>query len=82
MMPGFKEQAREIASSPEKWKEAMMQAKNQITNLRKQRDAMRAMGGGGGSIADMAKDIGTDGTDASYSGVDDIDEEWVDHIVY
>ena len=35
----------------------------------------RAMGGGGGSIADMAKDIGTDGTDASYSGVDDIDEE-------
>lgn len=77
MMPGFKEQAREIASSPEKWREAMMQAKNQISNLRKQRDSMRAMQGGGGpSIADMAKDMGSsDGTDASYSGVDDIDEE-------
>jgi hypothetical protein len=25
MMPGFKEQAREIASDPEKWKQAMHQ---------------------------------------------------------
>ena len=46
MMPGFKEQAKEIASSPEKWKEAMMQAKEQIVTLKKQRDQMRAGGGG------------------------------------
>ena len=44
MMPGFKEQAKEIASSPEKWKEAMLQAKEQITNLKKQRDAMGSSG--------------------------------------
>ena len=44
MMPGFKEQAAEIASSPEKWKEAMNQAREQIANLKEQRDKMRGSG--------------------------------------
>jgi uncharacterized ubiquitin-like protein YukD len=41
-MPGFKEQAKDIASSPEKWREAMNTAKNQIMDMKKQRDAARA----------------------------------------
>ena len=41
MMPGFKDQALAIASDPIKWKEAMMQAKDQITKLKQQRDAVR-----------------------------------------
>lgn len=41
MMPGFKEQALEIASSPEKWREAMLQARDQIQKLKEQRDAQR-----------------------------------------
>lgn len=41
MMPGFKDQAKEIASDPEKWKQAMMNAKEQIVKLKKQRDSMR-----------------------------------------
>ena len=44
MMPGFKEQALAIASDPVKWREAMLQAKEQITKLKAQRDAMRASG--------------------------------------
>lgn len=40
-MPGFREQALEIASSPEKWMEAMNTAKNQILDMKKQRDAAR-----------------------------------------
>ena len=44
MMPGFKEQALAIASDPVKWREAMLQAKDQITKLKAQRDAMRAGG--------------------------------------
>lgn len=60
MMPGFKEQAKEIASSPEKWKEAMMQAKEQIITLKKQRDQMRA-GGGGFPLP------GASATDPSYA---------------
>jgi hypothetical protein len=44
MMPGFKEQAREIASDPEKWKQAMQQARDQIMGLKQQRDSMRASG--------------------------------------
>ena len=64
MMPGSKEQAKEIASSPEKWKQAMLQAKEQITNLKKQRDAMRAaQGGAGAGIAPSAAEA----TDMSYS---------------
>ena len=46
MMPGFKEQALAIASDPVKWREAMLQAKDQITKLKAQRDAMRAGGKG------------------------------------
>jgi Ubiquitin family len=41
MMPGFKDQAREIASDPEKWKEAMQNAREQILQLKAQRDKMR-----------------------------------------
>jgi hypothetical protein len=41
MMPGFKEQAMSIAADPVKWKEAMMQAKDQIAKLKQQRDLMR-----------------------------------------
>ncbi len=41
MMPGFKEQASEIASDPIKWKEAMNNAKLQLLKMKEQRDAMR-----------------------------------------
>lgn len=41
MMPGFREQAEEIASDPEKWKEAMNRAREQIMLLKKQRDGQR-----------------------------------------
>ena len=44
-MPGFKEQALAIAQDPVKWKEAMLQAKEQITKLKEQRDAMRSAKG-------------------------------------
>ena len=46
MMPGFKQQAEEIASSPERWRQAMGQARDQIAALKKQRDQMRGSGGG------------------------------------
>lgn len=42
MMPGFKEQAKEIASDPVKWRAAMSSARDQIKKLRSQRDAMRS----------------------------------------
>jgi hypothetical protein len=45
MMPGFKAQAQEIASSPEKWKEAMSQAKQQIVTMKRARDEARSKGG-------------------------------------
>merc|ERR1712146_110693 len=67
MMPGFKEQAKEIASSPEKWKEAMLQAKEQITNLKKQRDAMRAAQGSAGAGVGPSS---SKATDLSYSNGD------------
>jgi hypothetical protein len=41
MMPGFREQAQSIASDPVKWREAMLQAKEQISKLKEQRDSMR-----------------------------------------
>ena len=44
-MPGFKEQALAIAQDPVKWKDAMLQAKEQITKLKEQRDAMRSAKG-------------------------------------
>jgi hypothetical protein len=47
-MPGFKEQAREIASDPVKWRDAMNAAKNQMVDLKKQRDMMKAKGQGQG----------------------------------
>jgi uncharacterized ubiquitin-like protein YukD len=44
-MPGFKEQALAIAQDPVKWREAMLQAKEQISKLKEQRDAMRSAKG-------------------------------------
>lgn len=41
-MPGFKQQAEEIASDPVKWKEAMQRTKQQMMKLKEQRDAFRA----------------------------------------
>jgi len=43
MMPGFKEQAQEIAADPEKWKQTMNQAYEQIKKMKEMRDARRAM---------------------------------------
>lgn len=44
MMPGFKEQAKEIASDPGKWREAMLAAKEQFLKAKAQRDAMKQAG--------------------------------------
>jgi len=77
MMPGFKEQAAEIASSPEKWRDAMMQAKAQITNMRDQRNAMRsAKDSGAAGASEGQAPSPASASDASYSnkGVDDIAE--------
>ena len=41
MMPGFKQQTLPIVTDPAKWKKAMMEARDQINNLRAQRDLMR-----------------------------------------
>ena len=41
-MPGFKAQTEPIVSDPEKWKNAMMEARDQINNLRAQRDLLKA----------------------------------------
>lgn len=41
MMPGFKEQAKDIASDPVKWKDAMQKAKLQMEQLKSQRDSFR-----------------------------------------
>lgn len=41
MMPGFKDQMKDIVTDPEKWKEAMTQARSQLTKLKSQRDEMR-----------------------------------------
>ncbi|KAJ1402303.1 hypothetical protein B484DRAFT_457806 [Ochromonadaceae sp. CCMP2298] len=48
LMPGYKEKAMEIASDPEKWREAMESAKEQIMKLKETRDAYRAEQGEGG----------------------------------
>jgi uncharacterized coiled-coil DUF342 family protein len=40
-MPGFKAQAQEIASDPEKWRNSMLKAKEQITKLKEERDKMK-----------------------------------------
>ena len=41
MMPGFKEQTKPIVSDPEKWRKAMLEARDQINRLREQRDLLR-----------------------------------------
>lgn len=41
-MPGFKAQTEPIVSDPEKWKKAMMEARDQINNLRDQRDLLKS----------------------------------------
>lgn len=73
MMPGFKAQAQEIASDPKKWREAMGQAKQQITNMKAQRDALKKSkeGAATDSSAEAAKK--TEGI--ADSGVDDVPEE-------
>jgi len=43
-IPGFREQAEEIASDPQKWREAMQQAKEQILLMKQKRDAMKKNG--------------------------------------
>ena len=40
MMPGFKEQTKPIVSDPEKWRKAMLEARDQINRLREQRDLL------------------------------------------
>lgn len=45
MMPGFKDQALEIASDPQKWKEAMLAAKEQMLKLRDKRRSQKNPGG-------------------------------------
>jgi hypothetical protein len=42
MMPGFKEQAQEVASDPEKWRQAMSSAKEQILKLKSLRAMQKA----------------------------------------
>ena len=48
-MPGFKAQTEPIVSDPEKWKKAMMEARDQINNLRAQRDLLKSKQDGSGS---------------------------------
>lgn len=68
MMPGFKEQASHVVSDPEKWKDAMLKAKEQIMKLKKERDQRRASGGDAGVADRQAKS-------APEDSVDDLDEE-------
>jgi len=44
MLPGFKDQALEIASDPQKWREAMMSAKDQMVKLREKRSQQKNSG--------------------------------------
>ena len=63
MMPGFKDQMKDIVTDPEKWKEAMTQARSQLTKLKSQRDEMR-------------KKTDTNTTNQSTNeSVDDVDED-------
>jgi len=64
MMPGFKDQMKDIVGDPEKWKEAMTQARSQLTKLKSQRDEMRKTG----------QQTDTQPTSTSDS-VDDVDED-------
>eukprot|EP01036_Dinobryon_divergens_P031940 gene31940-41434_t len=78
MMPGFKEQVQEIATDPEKWKQAMFNAKKQIEKLREQRDSIRAKTRGEAvespdAVTPAAPSIETES--ASPASVDDISDE-------
>ena len=78
MMPGFKAQAQEIASNPQKWREAMGQAKQQITSMKAQRDAMRGATGGtgaAGAAAAAAAAAAAKTQGIADSGVDDVPED-------
>mmetsp|Transcript_12483 Transcript_12483/g.17129 ORF Transcript_12483/g.17129 Transcript_12483/m.17129 type:complete len:270 (-) Transcript_12483:85-894(-) len=70
MMPGFKEQVEDIASDPEKWKQAMYNAKEQISKLRQQRDAIRAKSG-----VVPPSPSGDASSSSSSSSVDDVVDE-------
>ena len=65
MMPGFKDQMKDIVGDPEKWKEAMTQARSQLTKLKSQRDEIRKTNG---------QQTDTQPTSTSDS-VDDVDED-------
>jgi len=71
MMPGFKEQARDIAADPVKWKQAMSSARDQIIKMKAQRDAMRR-GSGASSVESENSSIDGGGNDSS---VDDMGDE-------
>jgi len=85
MMPGFKEQAREIASDPVKWREAMSSARDQIIKMKAQRDAMRRGSSGidDGSIGSgsSSKSLESESSNSysndegNESSVDDMGEE-------
>ena len=44
MMPGFRDQANEVASDPDKWRQAMQSAKEQILKLKQLRDTRKPEG--------------------------------------
>jgi len=75
MMPGFKEQASHVVSDPEKWKEAMLKAKEQIMKLKKERDQRRAAGGDGGGDGGGSATGTSKSAPGAEDGVDDLDEE-------
>ena len=64
MMPGFKDQMKDIVGDAEKWKEAMTQARSQLTKLKSQRDEMRKSSG-----------QKTETQPIINESVDDVDEE-------
>lgn len=65
MMPGFRDQMKDIVGDPDKWKEAMTQARSQLTKLKSQREEMRK-----GQQTDD-----TQNTSTSNDSVDDVDED-------
>jgi len=65
MMPGFKQQAQEIASDPVKWKEAMLRTKEQMLKLKQQREAFRS------AVAKQQSSAVTPPTNPANTGVSD-----------
>jgi uncharacterized ubiquitin-like protein YukD len=53
MIPGFSEQAKEIVNDPEKWREAMNNAKNQLLKIRDMRN--QAKGATGEGLSDSSR---------------------------